>query len=59
MNVGDCLTVFMMEFGVVNIVRFIVNGRDYVAQTKIGVRAPRVECKITSKDGILSVEAIL
>ena len=38
------------------VVRFSVDGIDYEAQTKDGIRTPRAECKITSKDGNLSVE---
>ena len=38
------------------VVRFSVDGIDYEAQTKDGIRNPWCHCKITSKDGNLSVE---
>lgn len=38
------------------VVRFAIDGIDYEAQTKDGIRTPRAECKITITDGNLSVE---
>lgn len=37
-------------------VTFEVGGIAYEAQTQDGIRTPRAECKVTSKDGRLSVE---
>jgi hypothetical protein len=39
-------------------VTFDVGGIQYDAQTVDGIRMPRAECKVTSKDGKLSVEAV-
>ena len=35
-----------------------VGGIQYEAQTQDGIRTPRAECKVTSKDGMLLVEVV-
>lgn len=40
------------------VVSFTVDGVEYEVQSKDGIRTPRAPCKVTSKDGLLSVEAV-
>lgn len=40
------------------VVRFVVNGVDYEAQTRDGIKTPRAACKVTSKNGKLTVETV-
>jgi hypothetical protein len=39
------------------VVRFSVNGSEYEAKTGVGIRTPCAPCKVTSKDGKLTVES--
>ena len=37
---------------------FKVDEIEYIANTEAGIRTPRAACKVTSKDGKLSVETV-